>query len=478
MAQSIGGNESAREADRSSPAKTERHLTPPWELKDSSRWARVYIDSSLSMQGFIGDQSGSHFRLLKRLKDILVDAHVLSFEASPFGLKILRMDMVSAFSQFGTDRRAYAEKDTYLAGVIEDASSWNQNGVILILTDGISSVTKSHGLKEVSPKKDSKQARGDRTEPQSARTCSLGSDSACLALRIHEYIQSGHGFWIVGFRFPFDGPYWVEEGGPKARPGVKLERVKVPDRPFYVWVGGADVEQGRKIVRGLIRFAGEGASPVPFMAVEIAPGLWERWDVPSATTLQEIDQPPRQFCPREGGALPKTFHTRGSGKEFPVLEVKARQRGSLGVQLPLWSKGVDTQDITSLLQFRQDLVLDLPQSLTLENKSLNWSLRPYQGVKEGRVRSLDLCVMWDPPQALLGKDMDVVARWKIERATTVGDPWEAWSTDIDDTPETARQTVNLSIFFRHLLDQLMPESRERPFLPTPSETFMRIQFRK
>src|SRR5262249_38746546 len=141
MAQTVGG-QATSEAVRSSLTKTERYLIPPWQLNESSSWARVYIDSSLSMQGFIGDQSGLHFRLLRRLKDILVDAHVRDFEASPFGLKILRTDKVSAFSQFGTDRRLYAEKDTYLAGVIEDASSWDQNGVILVLTDGISSVTK------------------------------------------------------------------------------------------------------------------------------------------------------------------------------------------------------------------------------------------------------------------------------------------------------------------------------------------------
>jgi len=173
MAQAMR-DEPSKETDKAAPAKTERHLAPPWKLKGPSRWARVYVDSSSSMQGFIGDQAGLHFRFLKRLKDILVSANVLNFEATPFGLKILRTDMVSAFLQFGTDRKAYTEKDTYLAGVIEDALSWHQNGVILVLTDGVSSVTKFHGSKEVSPKKDSKKASGDKTESQSARTCSYG----------------------------------------------------------------------------------------------------------------------------------------------------------------------------------------------------------------------------------------------------------------------------------------------------------------
>ena len=160
------------------------------------------------------------------------------------------------------------------------------------------------------------------------------------------------------------------------------------------------------------------------------------------------------------------------------LEVKTRQEGSFGVRFPLRSESTDTRDISSLIQFRQGLVLALPPNLTVENKSLKWLPQPYPGPKEGRGHLLDLCVTWHPPQDLIGKDIDVVARWKIERTAITGNPWEAWSTDTDDTPEAARQTVNLSIFFQHLLSQIMPELGEKAFLPSPSETFMRIQFRK
>jgi hypothetical protein len=49
---------------------------------------------------------------------------------------------------------------------------------------------------------------------------------------------------------------------------------------------------------------------------------------------------------------------------------------------------------------------------------------------------------------------------------------------MDDTPEAARRTVNLSIFFRHLLSQLMPELGDKASPVTDPEVFLRIFYRK
>lgn len=440
-------------------------LTPVWRLKGPSSWARVYIDSSGSMRGFVGNQAGPHARLLRRLKDILVDAQVLNFEAVQFGLKAGDPIRVAAFQRFGTDRKSYSEGDTYLAGAIEDAMSWRRNGVVIVLTDGVSSVTKFHGT----------------SSGPSARTCDRGSDTACLALRIHEYVQAGHGFWIVGFRFPFDGPYWVEEGGANAAAGARLDPVRIPDRPFYAWVGAPDVAQGRAIVRELIKFAGGAKPSVPSMSIEVAPGLWERWDIPPDATLEETDLPPQRFCAR-GGALLKSFQIRETGQGFSVMEVATREKGSFAVRIPLQQHEASDESkangVLPLLQFRQGLALDLPQGLSRESVSLDWSLQPYRGVKKGPWQSLDLCVTGRPPMGLLGKDIDVVARWRGERAVTTGTPWDSWSTDVDDTPEAARRTVNLSLFFGHLLSQMMPESGGKTVPVMHQETFLRIRYRK
>lgn len=454
-----GQQESTRVAERG------RRLRPPWELKGPSSWARVYIDSSGSMQGFIGNQAGSHARLLRRLKDILVDGQVLNFEVVQFGLKVAEPVKVAAFQPFGLDRKRYGEADTYLAGAIEDALSWRRNGVVLILTDGVSSVTKYHG-----------PASGP-----SARTCALGSDTACLALRIHEYVQAGHGFWIVGFRFPFDGPYWVEEGGPKAIAGARLDRVRVSDRPFYVWVGAPDVAQGRAIVRDLVRFAQTTKPSIATMSIEAAPGPWERWEVPPDASLEEMDVPSQRFCTR-GGALLRAFRARASGERFPAMEVAARERGSFAVRLPVQRPEAIEEpkgnDVFPLLQFRQELALSLPKDLSAETVSLNWSLQPYDGAKKGRWRWLDLCLTARPPLAPLGKDIEVTAHWKGERAGKAHTLWDAWSTDTDDTEEAARRTVSLSLFFRHLLSQMLPEFGERAVPFALSETFLRLHYRK
>lgn len=457
---SLGAAPSLAAADN--PSDQVSSILPPWKLRGPSDWARVYIDSSGSMLGFIGKKGGPQARFFRRLKDILVESQVLNFEAAQFGLKVQPAVKVAAFEKFGLDRRFYTQGDTYLAGVIEDAISWKRNGVTLVLTDGVSSVTKFHG-----------EAAGP-----SARTCTLGSDTACLALRIREYVEKGHGFWIVGFRFPFDGPYFVEEGGPKANPGTKLESVKVPDRPFYIWVGAADIKQGRAIVSGLLRFSREAEPPIPTMAIEVAPGLWDRWHVPPDVKLEELSLPRREFCPRGGGLL-KSFRARERGAEFSVMEVATRDKGSFPVQVPVrGEQETQKSEMLSLLYFAQELGLSLPTTLSPDKVSLKWSLQSYQGSKKNRSYSLDLCVTGRPPQVLMGKDIDVVAQWKGRRAIAAEAPWETWSTDRDDTPEASRRTVNLSIFFRHLLSQMMPEFGDRASPVTSPETILRILYRK
>lgn len=203
--------------------------------------------------------------------------------------------------------------------------------------------------------------------------------------------------------------------------------------------------------------------------------------MPVDTTLEELSLPRREYCAR-GGALLRNFRALGSGEEFPLMEVATRDKGSFAVRLPL--EGTDESEeggksaLLPLLRFRQELELTLTGGLSRENVSLKSSLQPYEGSRKNRSRSLDLCVTGHPPQGLLGKDIDVAVKWKGGRATKAGTPWDGWSTDTDDTTEAARRTVNLSLFFRHLLSQLIPEFGEGASPVTHPEVLLRIQYRK
>jgi hypothetical protein len=165
-----------------------------------------------------------------------------------------------------------------------------------------------------------------------------------------------------------------------------------------------------------------------------------------------------------------------------MIEVATRDKGSFAIRLPVRRpeaiEEADGSGVVPLLQFRQELALDLPQGLSASNVALNWALQAYQGAKKDRWRFLDLCVTGRPPIGLLAKDVGVVARWRVERPTTAATPWEAWSTDTDDSELAARRTVNLSIFFRHLLSQMLPQFGQPGATTPPQEPFARIQYRK
>lgn len=439
-------------------------MVPEWRVEARSEWARVYFDVSGSMRGYVGergfarrdDTAGQlHARLLRRLKDILVQAGALNLEAARFGTKVARPERVSGFGQFG-DSALYGEPDTDLAAAVKHALDWERKGIALVVTDGVASVSKDR--------------ESSASGPSSAGRCTAGSDSACVALRMRELVATGRGLWIVGLRMPFSGEYWSEEGGPSAKPGTNLGHVTVPDRPLYVWVASADVAQGRAIVQALVEFGASAQPRVETLAVEIGPGAWERWKLPRDMSSEAV-QGSVKGCER-GGALPGRLHPHDPKLSAPVQDVATRSEGSLALSYPAEERsGAALTGVLPLMRLRQEPLLRQARGNPPEKRPA-LDIRFRRGT-EGQTSAqgrLELCVTGHPPKSLSATGWDVMARWRAELTTEA--PWEAWSSDTDDRPDTLRRTVSLSIFFKHLRAELT-RKREGEVL---EERLLRIEY--
>lgn len=180
-----------------------------------------------------------------------------------------------------------------------------------------------------------------------------------------------------------------------------------------------------------------------------------------------------RFC-RRGGGLPKSFRRAANGS-IPVIEVATRKKGSLALSLPISTVQTAPDGIESLLRFRHQLTLDVrpPFATPGESPTVEWAVRPGDGSRSSR-DMLDLCITGRPPLSLVDRDVDLVTQWSAEPAITNENPWEAWSTDVDDTPETVRRTVNLSQFFRHLVKQMTAAGQAG----TTTEPLFQMQYRR
>lgn len=377
------------------------------------------------------------------------------------------------FDDYGTRPELYNQQDTYLPAAFDDARSWKEDGLILVLTDGVASVGRYLGP----------------TPGPEALMCNLGSDVACLALRMVEYIKRGHALWILGMRLTFKGDYFVEEGRPR-RPGEPqpvLAGMKTDGRPFYIWIGARSVGQGREIVDDVIKFARQRGIQV--LPVEVAPGRWERQQVPSSMRIDDLEKPqrkgrapatanssagaqrpgsdqePAEFSCEGGGALTRRLSHDRAG--FALLEVSARKSGAFGLSLPLREASTEPAGIP-LLEFSQGYVYRLPRELPRE--AVNIKLLK-------RESHLAFCIAANPPLGLINRDIDIRSRWTGQKATYNPPPWDSWSTDRDDTKDKIDRTVNLALLFNHLQQHILPRQADAVIPPTSEEVLLRIQYR-
>jgi hypothetical protein len=86
----------------------------------------------------------------------------------------------------------------------------------------------------------------------------------CIARAIVGFAERGNAVWVLGVKVDFAGSYY-----PELPPRTAFAPTGAVKRPIYVWMGGPDVEQGRRIVSALASELGDAA-----FAMEVWPGDW------------------------------------------------------------------------------------------------------------------------------------------------------------------------------------------------------------
>lgn len=419
---------------------TAKALLAPWEMQAKSTTLRVYIDVSASMRGF---PAASHYvDLLRALKSIAFDAELLDYEVSTFGSKVNPPQRVASFEPYGNPA-LYTDTDTNLGLMLHHASTWDSDGVIIVVTDGVASTRAP-------------TVAGDPSKTPSAGQCAAGSDVVCLAYGIADLVASGLGFWIVGITLPFTGDYWIEEGpkrGQKIRPAP-------PERNLYYWIGARNVIQGRKLAEAIEKRVREMLPTSNPMVLEVAPGTWSRWMVPSQPSVRPA---PTAFCNGSGGRIRSVHPTTP-----PVtVDVAIATRGEFGVRIPL-DDSLPKTPFTALLSVTPRLAIELAPALASDQFTQKWRTLADNGLW------FDVCVQGRPHTALIDRVVIVSERWSVEPTAALKTfDWGRWHTDIDDTPDRARLTVNFKTFLGHLQKWLLG----LPAKP-PSQSLVELRFKK
>jgi hypothetical protein len=432
MPLSLSAQIAAGSADASADLGTQWQVPPPWILNRSTNRARVYLDTSMSVRGFV--KTDDFGQLLENLKYVLVGADIDRFELAQVAEKVGSLQDVAQFAEFANPR-LYDGRETNLKAALDDATKWNA-GAILVLTDGIVSLSKAEN---VGP------------SGNSALSCGAGSDAACIAASVGDYVARGNGFWIVGMRLPYAGPYYVEEPGASCRRG-QIVKGPFPLHPFYVWVGSPSLTQGRKVVRALLDFA--FARKIDTLAIEAAPGQWRGWEVDPSVRPEELIPSEDAACAH--GDLVSNVGQSSSRTCTITVSQHAKeawfgssQKPVLGFALPAVEVEEAGSDITPLINVDQQIVVDDPSiRLTPKLDDVNDHRSPPRYY-------LDICLQYegDSARSRAGRSLVVNSFWHVERPSK--DPWAGWSTDTDCSPKSLDRTVNLDIFLRLLEEELI-----------------------
>jgi len=413
----------------------------PWALSRSTNRARVYLDTSMSMRGFV--KANEFGQLLENLKYVLVGADINRFELAEVAENVGSLQKAAQFKDFANPR-LYDGRETNLKAALGDATKWNA-GEILVLTDGIVSLSKPENL---------------GPSGSSALSCGAGSDAACIAASVAEYVGHGNGFWIIGMRLPYTGPYYVEEPGPGCHRGQVLKG-PFPLHPFYVWVGSPSLSQGRKVVKALLDFA--SARKLAAVAIEAAPGRWNGWEVDPDVRPEELMPSDNAACVH-GDLVSKVEHSGGGTCRVTVSQhptevwgFKASPKPTLGFALPAVDVVEPTSGVSSLINVEQQIVLNDP-SVRLMSK-----VHDVNDHSSVRRHYLDICLQYegDLSRSRAGRSLLVNSFWHVARSSE--EPWTGWSTDTDCDPKSLDRTVNLDMFLRLLREELAshysPQSR-------------------
>jgi hypothetical protein len=402
-------------------------LAAPWELDTGIDQATTYIDLSASMRGYARGPSSPLFRMLQRVKEVLVGRGVRTFEAAGFGRDVQDRQTVGGL----VDALAWPPDQTATcpATALSQAAGADvaESSLVVVVTDGVAS------------------GSGSDCGPH----CAAGSDVACVGQALADLALNGRALWLFGVQIPFSGRYYSEI----SRQPLELHG---EGRPIYLWISGRNLQLGRDLLDALTRWAQENQLG-QVLAAEAWPGRWVGL-VPRAQPrwrLQDVELGGRMEA--RGSAIVMTGQiSRVDGTAFPRIIVPSGELSKrFTIRIPLASVDAFPATIAPFIVVTSQFVVrepENPQASPGEVPRCDIDLFP--SIPGGRVqaaclrpgsgkaneRSLEVALEPGTDHAANGPVLS--STWRIgEGAAALLAPW---TTTDDSTLKAVHQTLGLA----------------------------------
>jgi hypothetical protein len=289
-------------------------LRAPWELARKEKSAVLFSDNSVSMAGYDRGAKSELRLLLNALELQMLVSGIDRFQSATFAEQVGTVGEASGVA--GMLSSPLTGVKTCLA------SPWDAqgNGFRVILTDSVPSAGATEGNSCSCPVADPTNVN-------------------CVARAIVGFAQRGNGVWVIGVRATFTGKYY-----PELPPRTAFVPSNPVRRPVYIWIGGPNAEQGRRIVASTLQaIAAQGVKDA--FAMEVWPGKW--------SGIQQGPLTSSSF------RITATNETRGCGGESSQAQVLRIQDRSLVLKKPQGA----SQVLLSVHVPTQPTIDDLPASI-------------------------------------------------------------------------------------------------------------------
>jgi hypothetical protein len=277
------------------------------------------------------------------------------------------------------------------------ASPWNleTSGLRVILTDGVPSAGGTQG----------KSCSCAGTDPTNVN---------CIARAMLRFAQQGNGIWVIGVKATFAGKYY-----PELSPRVPFSTSQAVRRPIYIWLGGPNAQQGRRIVAGTVEaMASQGLKDV--IAFEVWPGKW--------SGIREAQLTSGSVALNEPGAASRCGSERSRAQLASIRDHTLVLKQPEGANQILFPARVPTQTIADILPASILPLVQVSMNDTIEVTGARtlWLTEDHKGG----------CFELTPGNA---------ADWKIQATIRPEPPrLQDWSTNDDGAAVNLDRTLFLS----------------------------------
>lgn len=304
-------------------------LMAPWQMDKPVNVAHVYIDLSGSMRGFSRQTGSPTHRLAQEVRAAFFKQGISRTLGAGFGESVEGLRDVAGMVE--TIGWPASETSTCLSLPLQDEvellSSGENPALLLVVSDGVASATKSG----------------------CGANCEEGNDVACIAGSALRYVRRGMGLWVVALKLPFAGYYY-----PEACEGSSIAVPSGTSRPLFLWIGSPNFEVGEEVVEELLEWG--NTQGYETLGVRVWPGSWSgfvpaqggKWGARDFVSSGDA----QRRCVSEN---PMQLQSVDTASSVPRIELSraGRGQGSRGLwagAVPIRWNGVAVEDRATLLR--------------------------------------------------------------------------------------------------------------------------------